>query len=315
MEEIIMPIQDKTGQKFGHLTVIRLSEKRHPKNNKILWECLCDCGNPEIIYVTTGNLTQGYKTSCGCVKKQQLIRIQQNNKKDLTKQTFGKLTVISEVENSSPPKWNCRCECGKTIVVSSRALLRKERTSCGCKRKELRKNLVGKRFGKLLVIRRDDNYIAPSGQELVRYKCKCDCGSEVSILATSLQQGLTQSCGCLRSTGEMVIKQFLLENNINFQTEYKIQECKDKKPLPFDFCIFDNSNNIKFLIEVQGKQHYQPCFHNDPIKGQQALELQQQHDLIKQTYCLKNNIDLLIIPYYELNNFKKIILERLNKYD
>lgn len=34
-----MPIADKTGQKFGHLTVLRLSKKRHPTNNKILWEC------------------------------------------------------------------------------------------------------------------------------------------------------------------------------------------------------------------------------------------------------------------------------------
>ena len=40
-----MPIKNLVGKKFGKLTVIKLSEKRNPTNNKILWECLCDCGN------------------------------------------------------------------------------------------------------------------------------------------------------------------------------------------------------------------------------------------------------------------------------
>lgn len=113
----------------------------------------------------------------------------------------------------------------------------------------------------------------------------------------------------------MVISKFLLEKNIRFKTEYRFKDCKDKRPLPFDFCIFDNNDNILFLIEVNGKQHYEPKFCSDPEVSQRILELQQQHDLIKETYCLENNIDLLVIPYYELNNFKEIIIERLKKHD
>lgn len=310
-----MPITDKTGQKFGHLTVLRLSEKRHPTNNKILWECQCDCGNPEVVYATTGNLTQGYKTSCGCAKRTQLKSIQKANRKDLTNQRFGKLTAIYYIENTSPPLWHCVCDCGNEINVKSTDLTQHNRTSCGCGRRDLRKSLIGQKFGKLTVFDRAENYISPSGQEMIQYKCHCDCGNEIIVMATSLTQGLTLSCGCIKSAGEMVIQQFLSENNIKFKTQYKIEDCKDKRPLPFDFCVFDDNDNILFLIEVNGKQHYEPKFSSDPEVSQRIFELQQQHDLIKEIYCLNNNIDLLVIPYYKLNHFKEIIIERLKKYD
>lgn len=310
-----MPIVDKTGQKFGHLTVLRKSEKRNPKNNKILWECQCDCGNPEIIYATTGNLTQGYKTSCGCAKKQQLAELAKHNIKNLTNQKFGYLTALYQLEGSSPPIWHCKCDCGKELEVSSSALLKKERTSCGCKRQELRNNLIGARFGKLIVIKRAENYVAPSGQTQVRYDCQCDCGNTITVMATSLIQGLVNSCGCLRSMGEKVVEDYLRKQKINFQREYRFEECRDKRPLPFDFCIFDKQQNLKFLIEINGKQHYQPIITDNPEDGYKAFEKQQQHDFIKKTFCQQNNYDLLIIPYYNLNKFTDIINERLNKYD
>lgn len=72
-------------------------------------------------------------------------------------------------------------------------------------------------------------------------------------MATSLTQGLVHSCGCLRSMGEMIVENYLRELNINFQREYRFEQCRDKKPLPFDFCIFDKQNNLKFLIEINGK--------------------------------------------------------------
>lgn len=306
-----MPIKNIVGQKFGHLTVERLSQKRHPKNNKILWECKCDCGNDEIIYATTGNLTQGYKTSCGCAKLKQIQELGRKSAKDLTNQKFGKLTALYRLENISPPMWHCLCDCGNEIDVRSIELTSNNTTSCGCKRKDLRKNLIGQKFGKLTVIERSNNYVSPKGQSQVMYICKCDCGKEVEVASSSLQQGFTNSCGCLRSMGENLIDKYLTELNINFQREYIFEDCKDKRPLPFDFVIFDTNNKIKLLIEVNGKQHYEPSFYKEEDDAIALLEYTQKHDLIKQEYCKNNNYDLLIIPYWELNNFKSIINERL----
>jgi len=55
-------MRDLLGQHFGKLVVIRHSEKR--KDRRILWECLCDCGNTT--YLTSSALISGNTKSCGC---------------------------------------------------------------------------------------------------------------------------------------------------------------------------------------------------------------------------------------------------------
>ena len=51
-----------TGQKFGKLTVLELTEKREER--KAVWKCQCDCGN--IIQVKGTDLIKGVRVSCGC---------------------------------------------------------------------------------------------------------------------------------------------------------------------------------------------------------------------------------------------------------
>lgn len=56
-------------------------------------------------------------------------------------------------------------------------------------------DLAGKRFGRLLVLRRGEN--CGSGKR--RWFCQCDCGSsEKLITGGNLQSGTSTSCGCLR---------------------------------------------------------------------------------------------------------------------
>src|SRR5574344_1443861 len=57
--------KDLTGQKFGRLTVIKMSEERGNRN-QIKWICRCECGN---IHIVTGeSLRAGKSKSCGCLK-------------------------------------------------------------------------------------------------------------------------------------------------------------------------------------------------------------------------------------------------------
>lgn len=58
--------------------------------------------------------------------------------KDLTGQTFGRLTVLSLHGTShGHAVWNCVCTCGKTLNVMRGSLLKGATKSCGCLRKDL----------------------------------------------------------------------------------------------------------------------------------------------------------------------------------
>ena len=59
--------------------------------------------------------------------------------------------------------------------------------------------MIGKHFCMLEVIKRDKDYISPSGGVHKRYVCVCDCGNTISVLKEHLTSGRQKSCGCLRS--------------------------------------------------------------------------------------------------------------------
>lgn len=59
------------------------------------------------------------------------------------------------------------------------------------------KDMTGDRFGRLVVIERAEDSILPCGQRKIMWKCKCDCGNEAIVMASTLRQGQTKSCGCI----------------------------------------------------------------------------------------------------------------------
>ena len=100
------------GQRFGHLEVKKDTGKRIHRS--VIWECLCDCGN--IHTVSSNNLNGGRVNSCGkndCPYHKTY--------KDLTGQTFGKLTAIkpTTMKDGNHMYWLCLCECGNTHEVAS----------------------------------------------------------------------------------------------------------------------------------------------------------------------------------------------------
>lgn len=58
-------------------------------------------------------------------------------------------------------------------------------------------DLTGKRFGRLLVIKRDEDHAQNGNRKRTFWVCKCDCGNIVSVNADSLKRGATNSCGCI----------------------------------------------------------------------------------------------------------------------
>lgn len=60
-----------------------------------------------------------------------------------------------------------------------------------------RLDLIGKRFGKLIVMGEAEYHIQPCGVKLRRYICQCDCGNKSIVKVVDLNRKHTQSCGCL----------------------------------------------------------------------------------------------------------------------
>lgn len=56
----------------------------------------------------------------------------------------------------------------------------------------LKKDLTGQRFGRLTVLER-----APNQNGRVAYLCRCQCGTELTVLGQNLTNGCSKSCGCL----------------------------------------------------------------------------------------------------------------------
>lgn len=55
------------GQKFGHLTVIKLDEEKTKTSKRTHWICECDCGSKNI-EISGHNLISRDTKSCGCVR-------------------------------------------------------------------------------------------------------------------------------------------------------------------------------------------------------------------------------------------------------
>ena len=126
-----------------------------------------------------------------------------------------------------------------------------------------------------------------------------------------------ESCPyCSSSIGEKEIRKILDLHNISYIEQYRITECRYKKPLPFDFAIFDKHDNLMFLLEYQGRQHYTPSqFGNISLdKAKQNLEECQMRDKIKADYCTNNNINLLVIKYSEHDNLENILISSLKEF-
>lgn len=58
---------DLTGNKYGRLTVLG-DDGTRTKSGKVLWHCLCECGNTT--YVRADHFRNGSITSCGCLNNE-----------------------------------------------------------------------------------------------------------------------------------------------------------------------------------------------------------------------------------------------------
>lgn len=64
----------------------------------------------------------------------------------------------------------------------------------------------------------------------------------------------------------------------------------------FDFVVFNDDGEIDFLIEYQGKQHYEP---SSKFGGKKGFYQQQFNDNKKRRFCALHDLNLIEVPYWE----------------
>ena len=102
------------------------------------------------------------------------------------------------------------------------------------------------------------------------------------------------------SRGEIKIEEILEQAGLHFTMEQSFEGLvsSNGRLLRFDFCVFDDDGNIDFLIEYQGKQHYEA---SSKFGGKRGLYQQQYNDNQKRRFCALHDFRLIEIPYTDEN--------------
>lgn len=150
------------------------------------------------------------------------------------------------------------------------------------------------------------------------------CGKEFITKPANLSKNGVYKIFCEhcseKSKGEYLSKKILedLEKdnsyNIKFEYQKRFDDCRDKRPLPFDFAIYNNkSNKLIFLIEFDGQQHKKQK--GSIFSAGSRFETIQKHDKIKTEYCKKKKIPLLRMATAKETTIKNKILKMLEKFN
>jgi hypothetical protein len=113
--------------------------------------------------------------------------------------------------------------------------------------------------------------------------------------------------GCQRcndSKGEKIITKFLKENYIDYEREKTFKDCKDKKLLKFDFYI----PKLNMCIEYDGEYHFIPHWSKNGVDVLKNIKIR---DIIKNDYCINNDIKLLRIKFDQVKDIKKILTKNI----
>lgn len=221
---------------------------------------------------------------------------------DLTGKKFTYLTPYEYIKGG---KWKCKCDCGNEVIVDTRNLNSGHTQSCGCLQKQKASlntvDMTGFENDGIKVLSK-----AKSDEKGYAYwNCICKiCGKQFVTAGYHIREGKIKSCGCIHSYNEQKITKILLENNIEFSTQYTFPNLKGINGgiLRFDFAIFKNGK-LSHLIEYNGLQHY------EKPQGKWGLEYETliENDKRKIEYCKNNNIELRIIKYNQSYDLKDLI--------
>ena len=138
---------------------------------------------------------------------------------------------------------------------------------------------------------------------LSRIEIECHKGHRYDVRFSKFLEGI-RCPYCNESKGEKEVARVLDKYVINYTRQYRFEDCRLKYPLPFDFYLSD----YNCCIEFDGLQHR---YISEYFGGFDKFVSTVISDTVKSEYCKKNNIKLIRIPYNEIKNIEKIIVNEL----
>ena len=134
------------------------------------------------------------------------------------------------------------------------------------------------------------------------------CGHEYNVSPDNLLRGKGCPKCTIRQSHYMDLVESIMDKmGVKYEKEKRFEDCKNIRILPFDYYI----PNFNTCIEVDGEFHYYKNTSYSNIRPSSSYEEVHKRDLIKDEYCKANNINLIRLPYYQEENFEKIIKDNL----
>ena len=134
-----------------------------------------------------------------------------------------------------------------------------------------------------------------------KLKMLCSCGNDFEVDPDHFTMGKYQcnECRVKQSTIATKVELWLNLHKIEYQKEKRFEDCVYKKTLPFDFYL----PKYHSCIEVDGLGHYRPvAFGGDKERAKILHSQRKATDGIKTKYCQDNNIPLLRLPFWEIED-------------
>jgi len=140
-------------------------------------------------------------------------------------------------------------ECGKEYWRNAYAAPASHFCSNACRGKmtsrTFTRNLIGQRFGRLLVIERSP---INGKHDETRWLCQCDCGNTSTVYKQSLISGQTQSCGCLhREMSAEHARKYFRKHGLSDTHNYKRWISQIRRDLDSEWTI----DMVDLLFQIQ----------------------------------------------------------------
>lgn len=124
-------------------------------------------------------------------------------------ETYNGVKVLEKFREKGHTKYWCICPvCGKRFSMKAETVgIAHQCKECNAKSRIV--DISEKRFGRLVAIEyagKITSEISPTTISL--WKCKCDCGNQITVRYPALISGNTRSCGCLLDESRKI-------NNVN----------------------------------------------------------------------------------------------------